>query len=166
MKAKSFAAAFILCLTTATRLHSIGLGLQLNFGAGDIFIPGVALVVSPHDKTNIAVNWRIADEVNTFGFTVDYCPLTLPITDFKQASLNFTVGVGLFTNLDYDKSGGRDHGIEGGVRAPVGLNLMLFENVFEIYFHVAPSFGLQFKPKLDLTNLFFPAALGGRFWLR
>ena len=166
MKIKNLAAALVLYIAIASRLHSIGLGVQLNFGAGDIFTPGIALVVSPQDKTHIAVNWKIAEEVNSFGFTADYCPLAFPIPAFKQAPLNFTLGVGLFANMEYDKSGSNDYGIEGGVRAPVGINLMLFERFFELYIHVAPSFGVQFKPKLDLTNLFFPVAFGGRFWFR
>ena len=166
MKIKVLAAVFVLCMAAVTRLHSFGLGVQFNFGTGNIFAPGVALALSPSDKTHLAVNWHIAEEVNTFGFTGDYYLWTKQIMGEKQASLNFTLGAGLFANLEYDKSGGNDHGIDGGVRAPVGLNLMLFENFFEIYFHVAPSFGAQFAPKLDLTNLFFPVALGGRFWIR
>ena len=173
MKIKGLAAALVLCMAAVTRLHSFGLGVQANFRAGDIFAPGAALVLSPSNRTHLAVNWHIAEEVNTFGFTGDYCPMVLQIINFRQARLNFTLGVGLFTNIKYAKRTDgelgverREHGIDGGIRAPVGFNLMLFDGFFEIYTHVAPSFVVQFAPKLDLTNLFFPVALGGRFWFR
>jgi hypothetical protein len=165
MKIKGLVVALVLFLAV-TRLHGIGLGLQFNFEEGDISASVAALVLSPSDRTHLAVSWHIAEEVNTFWLTGDYYAIGLPIMGSRQASLYFTLGVGLFSNIEFNKGGGNDHGIDGGVRAPVGLNLMLLGNIFEIYFHVAPSFGVQFAPKLDLTNLFFPVALGGRFWFR
>ncbi|MCL2479142.1 MAG: hypothetical protein FWF22_06555, partial [Treponema sp.] len=110
-----------------------------------------------------AVNWYLDfDKVNTVGLTLDVQPLTLPLTTFRAGSLNFTLGVGLFTNMVFTS----DPGITGGLRIPVGLNLLLGKNVLEIYTHIAPSFGLTLLPDLGLSYPFFPLALGVRFWIR
>ena len=163
MKIKTLIAVVILSLVVITMAHSFGLGAQLNFSAGGIFAPGAALVISPSDMTHLAINWYLDfDQVNIIGLTLDVCPLTLPITTFKAGSLNFTLGVGLFANIIFTD----DPGFDGGLRIPVGLNVLLARDIFEVYTHIAPSFGVHFLPSLGLSKPFFPIALGARVWFR
>jgi hypothetical protein len=77
-------------------------------------------------------------------------------------SLNLTLGGGIYANAVFAD----DFGISGGLRVPIGANIMLAKKVFEVFFHVAPSFGVNFLPSLDLSDPFFPLALGVRFWFR
>ena len=163
MKIKAILLALLVSLTAVTKVHSFGLGAQLNFSAGDLFAPGAALVISPSDMTHLAINWFLDfDQVNTIGLTLDFCPLALPITTFKAGSVNFTLGVGLFANVIFSD----DPDFNGGLRIPIGLNVLLGRNAFEIYTHVAPSFGVHFIPSMGLSKPFFPIALGIRIWFR
>jgi len=163
MKIKTLLVVVILSATAMTRVHGLGLGLQFNFSAGSIFAPGAALVISPTDMIHIAGNWYLGgDKVNIIGLTFDVCPLNLPITSFGAGSLNFTLGIGVFANMVFTT----DPGFNAGLRLPVGLSLMLGKDVFEIFTHVAPSFGANFLPSLGLGRPFFPIALGARFWFR
>ena len=163
MKIKVLILSFVLCMAALPRVHPFGLGAQFNFSAGDIFAPGASLLISPSDMANLAINWYLDfDNVNIVGLTFDLCPLALPLTTFKAGSLNFTLGVGLFANMLF----GDDFGFNGGLRIPVGLNVLLGKRVFEIFIHVAPSFGLHFLPSMGLSDPFFPIALGARLWFR
>ena len=163
MKIKAITAAILLCIATGTRAHAFGVGAQFNFSAGKIFAPGASLLISPKDTTHIAVNWYIDfDKTSIIGLTLDLCPLTLPISKFGAGSFNFTLGVGLFTNLEFAD----EREFNGGLRIPVGLNLLLGKNVFEIFTHAAPSFGVHFIPNLGLSKPFFPIAIGARLWFR
>jgi len=162
MKIKTFFAVVILSAAAITRVHAFGIGAQLNFSAGGIFAPGAALAVSPSDKINLAVNWYLGEKANIVGLTLDVVPLNYPFVNFGAGSLNFTLGVGVFANMVFTT----EPGINGGLRIPVGLSLFLAKNVFEIYTHVAPSFGVDFIPSLALYKPFYPIALGGRIWLR
>ena len=151
-------------MSAITSAHSFGLGAQFNFSAGKIFAPGAALVISPSDITHLAVNWYIdSGKDNIIGLTLDFCPLTLPIRTFKEGSFNFTLGIGLFANMLFADD---DPDFNGGLRIPVGLNFMLGKNAFEIFTHIAPSFRVRVQPSLELTDPFFPFALGARFWFR
>jgi len=165
MKTKALIAAFIICMAATTRVYSFGVGGQLNFSAGEVFAPGAALVISPNETTHIAVNWFLGsddrDDVNTICLTFDKTLITLPISTFSAGTFNFTLGAGLFTNFLLSD---HDPGFNGGLRIPIGLNVMLGKNIFEIYTHVAPSFGIRFAPSLGLTKPFFPFALGVRVW--
>ena len=164
MKIKALAAAIILSLAVGARAHAFGIGAQFNFSAGDLFAPGAALLISPSDMTNLAINWYLDfDKVNTVGLTLDVVPLTAPISTFRAGSFNFTLGVGLYTNFVFaDK-----WEFNGGVRIPVGFNLLLGPRALEIFTHVAPSFGLRFLPSMRLSSSpFFPIALGARLWIR
>jgi hypothetical protein len=164
MKIKALAAAVLLGLVTVTGARALGLGAQLNFSAGGLFAPGAALAVSPSDTTHLAVNWYFGlDKTNIIGLTLDICPLVLPLSTFSAGSLNFTFGGGLYGNLILREE---DVDIDGGLRLPLGFSLMLGRNAFEIYTHLAPSFGVRFLPSLDLSRPFFPIALGARFWFR
>ena len=163
MKIKALTAAVILCIAVTARVHSFGLGAQFNFRAGDIFAPGAALVISPSDMTHMAINWYIDfDKVSTLGLTMDVCPLNLPIINFDAGTFNFTLGGGFYANMLLD----RDIAIGGGLRVPIGFNVLLGKKVFEIYTHVAPSFGLNLLPSMGLSRPFYPIALGVQLWFR
>jgi len=163
MKIKALLVVIILSAAAIPRAHGFGLGAQFNFSAGSIFAPGAALVISPSDMINIAGNWYLGgDKVNIIGLTLDVCPLNLPITSFSAGSLNFTLGGGIFANMIFTE----DPGIDGGLRLPIGLSLLLGQRTFEIYTHVAPSFGVNFLPSLGLSKPFFPIALGAKIWFR
>ena len=144
------------------------LGAQANFSAGDILAPGAALVISPSSKTHMAVTWYLeSDTTNIIGLTYDVCPITLQIKSFKAGSFNFTLGVGIFSNTHFPEDRAtHDISVTGGLRVPVGFNLLLAENFFEIYVHVAPSFGVLFTPELELEKPFYAYALGARIWFR
>jgi hypothetical protein len=164
MKIKTLAAVVVLNMAVVTSAHSFGFGAQFNFSAGEIFAPGAALLISPSRATHLALNWYLDfDNVNIIGLTLDVCPLTLPIVKFAPGSFNFTLGVGLYGNLLFTSG---DAGFNGGLRIPVGFNLLLVRNVFEVFTHVAPSFGVDFLPSLGLGRPFFPIALGARVWIR
>ena len=163
MKIKVLTAAVILSIVTVARVHGFGLGAQFNFRAGDVFAPGAALVISPSDMTNMAINWYLDfNQVNIIGFTLDVCPLNLPLAAFSAGTFNFTLGGGFFANVALTN----ELGFNGGLRVPVGFSLFLGKKVFEIYTHVAPSFGVDFLPSLGFSRPFFPVALGARIWFR
>jgi len=163
MKIKTLLAVVILSVAALTRVHAFGLGVQANLYTGSLFAPGAALVVSPSDMINIAGNWYLGnDKVNIIGLTLDVCPLNLPIVSFSAGSLNFTLGAGVFANMVFDE----DPGFNGGIRVPIGFSLLLGQKAFEIFTHVAPSFGVNFLPSLGLGRPFFPVALGVKIWFR
>jgi len=163
MKKIMMAAVLILCISAGTKIHAFGLGAQVNFMAGKVFAPGASVVLSPTDYLHLAVNWYLDFEnVNTVGLTFDAIPLTLPIAKFGAGSFNFTLGAGFFSNIEFKKK----PTVNGGLRIPVGFNLLLGKRIFEIYTHVAPSFGVRFLPNLGLTDPFFPIAIGARIWFR
>jgi hypothetical protein len=163
IKIKALAAAVILSVAAVTSAHSLGLGGQANFSAGELFAPGAALLISPSDITHLALNWYLDfDRTNIIGLTLDVCPLTLPFVRFITGSFNFTLGIGFYTNIVFTG----DIGFNGGLRIPVGVNLLLGRNVFEIFTHIAPSFGVHFIPSLGFAHPFFPVAVGARLWFR
>jgi len=163
MKIKALVLASLICISAGTKAHAFGLGAQFNFSAGGLFAPGAALLISPGDKTHMAINWYLdLDKVNIIGLTLDVCPLRLPLSTFKAGTFNFTLGVGLFANLMFAD----DRTFNGGLRIPVGLNLLVGKNILELFTHVAPSFGLHFLPSLKLSDPFFPIAIGARLWFR
>jgi len=163
MKTKTLLAVVILSAAVMTRVHGFGLGAQFNFSAGSIFAPGAALAISPSDMTHIAANWYLGgDNVNILGLTFDVRPLDLPIVNFGAGSFDFTLGVGVFGNVVFTD----DPGFNAGLRVPIGFSLFLAKKVFEIYTHVAPSWGVDFLPSLELSKPFFPIALGVKIWFR
>jgi len=163
MKIKTLVLALVLFAVIIAGVHAFGFGVQANFRAGEIFAPGAALLISPSNTTHLAINWFLDfDKVNTIGFTLDAVPLVLPLAIFPTGSFNFTLGVGLFTNVVFTC----DTGINAGLRVPLGFNLLLGRRVLEVFSHVAPSFGVNFLPRLGLSRPFYPIALGVRLWLR
>ena len=164
MKFKALVLTIILSAAATVNVHSLGLGAQFNLNAGKVFAPGAALLISPSNITHIAVNWYLFGEEHTssIGLTLDLVPLVLPLSKFAAGSFNFTLGVGLFTNVVfYDETE-----FNLGLRIPVGVNILLVKDVFEIFFHVAPSFGGDLLPALEFRDPFYPIALGGRIWFR
>ena len=163
MKIKALVMVLVIGAAAGPGVHAFGVGAQFNFSAGDLFAPGAAIVVSPNDMFHLAFNWYIDfDNVNTIGLTLDGVPLVLPISTFRAGSFNFTLGIGLFSNIRFSDN----RGINGGLRVPIGFNLLLGGRVLEIYTHVAPSFGVKFLPSLGFTSPFFPIAVGARLWFR
>ena len=163
MKIKALVAALALFMAAGAKVHAFGIGAQANFSAGDIFAPGASLLLSPSDMVHLAFNWYLDfEKTNIAGLTLDVSPLTLPISKFNAGSFNFTLGVGLFANVVFAK----DPLFNGGLRIPVGVNLLLGPRVFELFTQVAPSFGLHFLPSVGLSNPFFPIAIGARLWFR
>jgi len=161
MKKKILIVCIILCMAAVAQIHAFGIGAQFNFSAGEIFAPGFALVLSPSDITHLAANWYIAShDVSIIGLTLDICPLNLPIISSNIISFKFTLGGGIFANFIFAD----DFGVTSGLRIPVGFSLFLMKNVFEIFTHVAPSFGVYFLPSLHFSRPFYPIALGARFW--
>jgi hypothetical protein len=163
MKIKVLALMAMISLAVIPKAHGFGLGVQFNFSAGSIFAPGAALLISPSDMTHLAINWYLGEgSTNIIGLTLDVVPLVLPISEGSVAAFNFTLGVGLFANTIFAD----EASFNGGLRVPIGFNVLMGRNAFEIFFHVAPSFGVDFLPALGLSKPFFPLALGARIWFR
>ncbi|MCL2043250.1 MAG: hypothetical protein FWG89_03825 [Treponema sp.] len=163
MKFKALALTIIISTTATAHIHSLGLGAQFNVNTGNVFASGAALLISPSNMTHIAINWYLGKEkTSSIGLTLDLVPLTLPLSTFTAGSVNLTLGVGIFSNVVFTD----DPGINLGVRIPVGVNILLGKDMFEVFFHVAPSFGADFLPALDFTDPFYPLALGARIWFR
>ena len=159
MKVKVLILSLVLCAAITTHAHSFGLGAQFNFRVGDDPGPGASLAISPSRTMHFAVNWYTGSEnVNTLGLTMDLLALPRP----HARGLSFVLGGGIFTNAEFAD----DVVFSGGVRVPIGLNLLLIQRTLEIYTHVAPSFGVHFTPTLGFASPFFPIALGARIWLR
>jgi len=161
MKIKVLILIAILSTAAVSGAHGFGIGAQFNFSAGSIFAPGAALLISPSDKTNLAVNWFInKDAESIIGFTFDAVPLSLPFVKGDVASFKFNLGAGLYVNTLL----GDEFNINCGLRIPVGFSLFLGKEVFEIFTHIAPSFGVDFLPSFSLTKPFYPMAVGARIW--
>ena len=164
MKIKALIAALILSLAPGARVHSLGMGVQANVHAGNVFAPGVALLLSPSDYTHIAVNWFVDfDKVSTVGYTMDVVPINIPLIKIMSGSFNINIGIGIYSNVTLSKSPNFD----GGIRAPAGFSLFLGDKAFEVFANIAPSWEAFFAPQLRLSSKpFFPIALGTRIWFR
>ena len=169
MKVKALIITALLCLAIMEKSHAFGLGAQLNFSTGGVFAPGASLLLSPNNKTHLALNWYLASEKeNIVGLTLDRIFIPTPNSNFNAGIVNFTLGAGAFANVIFNRDSDSDNNIdfEGGVRIPVGININLGHDAFEIFTHVAPSFGVSFLPELSFSKPFFPIALGIRIWFR
>jgi len=194
MKTKTLVIIFVLFAAAITNVmaappkhvgnNKIGFGVQFNFdgedflvSAEDKYVPkGIALAFSLSQDTHFTVNWYLDENTDAMQFTFDIGLVTMPIISSKPLSLNFTIGAGVFmdmefTHMDFTENKGKnkksdmtDIDFSGGLRLPVGFSLMLGQSALEIYIHVAPSFGVIFLPTLDFSKPFFPVALGARFW--
>jgi hypothetical protein len=163
MKIKVLVIMAFLGTAVVSGAHCFGIGAQLNFSAGSIFAPGAALLISPSDKTNIAVNWYLNKNADSIiGLTVDAVPLSIPFTKNDNVSFRFNLGLGFFVNATLSEK----LTINSGLRLPVGFSLLLGSEVFEIFTHVAPSCGVDLLPSFSLARPFYPIALGARIWFR
>ena len=172
MKKKLLLCIVILCIITITNAYALGIGVQGNFSAGDVFAPGLSLVVSPTSITHFALNWYIDfDKTNIIGLTFDAVPLNIQVmpspkfelmASREDLSLYFNLGLGLFANISLvDK----DFGYFGGVRIPVGFSFYLVK-LIEIYINVAPSFEVNLIPAMEFGDRFYPIAIGVRLWFK
>ena len=170
--------ALVLCVFAVSQVHSFGLGAQVNFYTGEMFAPGLSLLVSPTDKFHVAINWyneitKLKNDDpdlknNIVGLTFDFCPFSFRLAGSDALSFNLTLGIGLYTNLHFHvpEKAKLDLKTTGGLRIPVGVNLF-FGNNLEIFTHVAPSFGINFlEPFEKPEKPFFPVAVGARVWFR
>ena len=164
MKIKAYVLMALLGTAVISGAHGFGIGAQFNYSAGSIFAPGVALLISPSDRTNIAVNWFINKDYSIIGLAIDAIPLSLPLIKGDAVTFNFNLGIGLFTNALFSDI--TEFSINGGLRVPIGVSLLLGSNVFEVFTHVAPSFGVNFLPSLGFGKPFYPIAVGARIWFR
>jgi len=164
MKIKVFVLMALIGTAVVSGAHGFGIGAQFNYSAGSIFAPGVALLISPSDKTNLAVNWFIGEDYSIIGLSIDAVPLSLPLINGSAVTFNFNLGVGLFTNALL--SDDINISINGGLRVPIGVSLLLGNKVFEVFTHVAPSFGVDFTPSFGLGSPFYPMAVGAKIWFR
>jgi hypothetical protein len=161
MKKKILVICIILCMAAAAQTHAIGFGAQFNFSTGEIFAPGFSVLLSPSDRTHIAANWYITSSESIIGLTLDICPLNLSLISTEVISFNFVLGAGIYGNFIIAD----DYGINAGLRVPIGFSLFLLKRTFEIFTHVAPSFGVYFLPSLHFSWPYYPIALGARFWI-
>ena len=170
MKKKILLLIAVFCIIAVFQAHSFGLGIQGNFYADETFAPGIAIVICPTSITNLAINWHIDfDNNNVLGLTFDAVPLNLKIIPSPKLeleasrdplSLYFNLGLGFFTNFTFTDN---ELKFIGGVRIPVGLSFYLGK-VFEIYAHVAPSFGVNLIPAIEFVDGYYPIAVGARLW--
>jgi hypothetical protein len=160
MKTKILIWITILFAVMCAGVYAIGIGAQFNGRASDVFSPGVALSLSPGKSTHLAVNWYFGSKT-TVGLTADLWLFNPRIASFGAGSLNLFLGGGLYANM---LIGSNSFDFKGGVRFPLGMNIKLAKDVFEIYVQGAPSIGLQFYPSLGVDKFFVPFAVGARIW--
>jgi hypothetical protein len=165
MKVNVLIFAGLLSLIVCTGASALGIGVQFNGNASDVFLPGAALAVSPNDTTHLTFNWYFGKNATTLGLAADFWILDSAISSFSGGSFNFFLGGGLYTNFGWAHDGG-DSFFRGGVRIPIGVHLYLNRQMFEVFAQVAPSLGLQVYPAFGVDSSFLPFALGFRFWLR
>ena len=160
MNKKILVILVILCVFAAVQVHSLGIGAQLNYYTGEMFAPGLSIVLSPTERAHLALNWFIDfEETNIVGLTFDVCPVKASLTPFNAGPVFFTLGLGLYSNVVITD----EIGFTGGLRIPLGFSLFL-ARTFELYTHVAPSFGVNMLPSIDFSKPFYPVALGARLW--
>ncbi|ULQ59830.1 hypothetical protein K7I13_00250 [Brucepastera parasyntrophica] len=162
MKKKICILAMAILIFSAAGAYSFGIGIQFNGNASDVFSPGIAISFCPSKMAHLSFNWNFAEDLNIIGLTADFMAFNPKILSFSHGSLNFLFGAGLYGNLVFSSE---EVDLNFGVRFPVGLNLFLAGEVFEIFAHVAPSIGLRFYPNFGADKIFFPIAVGIRLWI-
>jgi len=158
---KRIALIIIILFLGLTKSFPMGIGIQGNYNAGEVFAPGVALTFKL-DQTPLyyALNWNISENNVNLGATADYWLINHNLTNISGNPLNLHLGVGAFLNLGF----GKEFNMSTGLRVPVGVNMYLAEGRFEPFLELAPSFGLRFLPQLAIDRAFFPIHLGFRIW--
>jgi len=155
-----------LMLAVASGSYANGIGLQYNLNAGELYTNGVALNMKMDDQPLVlALSYYFGDQ-KTLGLTSDYWLFNNRITVTGNSDVNWFAGVGAFVSTrfdDDDKTAEDEKGMKGGVRIPVGVN-MLIDKKIEPFFQVVPSIGLHFSPNIGATHLYFPMSIGFRIW--
>lgn len=159
-KLKVLVLALVLGAGITMGTHAIGFGAQFNANASSVFTPGVSLAFSFTHRVHTAFNWYFGDNT-TIGITGDYWIFNPALVKFNSGSFRFHLGAGLYTNIIFAD----DTDWTGGIRFPVGFNLLVLKDFLEVYINVAPSVGIQFYPSFAMDKFFFPIALGARIWL-
>jgi hypothetical protein len=173
MKRKIVVLAILLGAAVSSGGYAIGFGAQFNGnfepGEADLFVPGWALALSQNKSVHYTVYWDISSETNVIGLTGDFWLLNPKLFSFGDiGSLNFFLGPGFYAAVAFNDFDGipDDEKVDFklGIRAPIGLNLLLTKDFFEIYLQVVPSWGIGFVPELRWTDFSIPLAAGFRFW--
>jgi hypothetical protein len=160
MKRKILTVAAVLFAVAAIEGHTLGLGVQLNGNYyADAFGYGASLLVSPHERAHIAVDWYL-DNVLQLGGSFDYWFLTVDLAGVGSGSLNFYLGVGLYAWLAMWSDG---MGLSVGPRVPIGLDLAF--SYVDIFLQVVPQFGVNLLPGFGVGGIRPAVNLGFRFWL-
>ncbi|MDR0553445.1 MAG: hypothetical protein LBG76_01410 [Treponema sp.] len=158
----ALAVFFGAALTMGGGAYGIGIGVQFNGNAADVFYPGAALAVSPGNTTHLALNWNFR-ETSMLGVTMDVWAFNPKFGSFNGGRFGFFIGGGLYTNLVLYTDTVIFH---GGFRFPIGFQVLFGRDAFEIFFQGAPSIGLRFYPSFEGDNFFAPLAIGARIWFR
>ncbi|QQO08258.1 hypothetical protein [Breznakiella homolactica] len=159
MKIKVLVLSAVIAVVSAAGAFAFGLGVQFNGNVSDSdFSPGLSLAISSSRHSHYALNWNFSGSTNMIGLTADYWILNPKIA----GPLNFLLGGGLYANFLFSSD---DFDFNAGIRVPIGVNLLLARNFFEVYGYVAPSCGVRFYPDFGFDDFFFPVALGVRFWI-
>jgi hypothetical protein len=167
MKIKTFVLAALLGATVTSGSWAIGIGALFNgniaTGGDQAFIPGWAIAVSSNRNLHFSAYWSFAEEASILGLTADLWVLNPQIVQLGSAgSLGFFFGPGMYGSF----STAAESGIALGIRLPIGVNLRLAQDVFEVFVQAAPSWALKFYPSLGLEDhLLIPVSVGLRFWL-
>ena len=162
MKIKALAITVLLFTLAFTKIHAIGIGGQFVFGYRTS--PGLALLLSPHDRFHLSLGWYFGgdEKPNNISFTMDGILFKLPLVTNDTLSLNLSFGLGLFARLEF---GGEEKGFAIGPRIPVGVHLLLVRDIVEIFSNIAPSVGVNVL-KLSFDRFYLPMAIGVRILFR
>ncbi len=158
--------ALVLGIFASTGAFAFGIGLQYNgeVSEGNDYASGLALTFKTDSIPLVfALNWSLVEDATVVGITGDYWLLNDKITNVGSASLNWFIGLGFFANFAFPDD---EFVFTGGVRVPVGLNMFVLKRQFEPFLMIAPSFGVQVVPELDMADVFFPISVGFRFWFK
>ncbi|MCL2175750.1 MAG: hypothetical protein FWB73_06875 [Treponema sp.] len=183
MKKKVILVLVLLSIAAITNVHAFGIGAQYNFFPGSTFgkavslTHGFSLLVSPIEPLNIAANYFLPPKgqrnYNGLAVTADYSPKFLTfrlfgskptlVGDGKAWWFNINIGIGGYANFWFGPN--YPFTVTGGLRLPVGFNVLLGSGLFEIFAHCAPSVGLNFTPAFGTGEWAFPVEIGARVWL-
>jgi hypothetical protein len=149
----------VLLFVFTTGSYAVGLGIQYNGNAGDIYTNGAALTLKlDKDPVVFAASYYIGDD-KTFGLTCDYWLFNDPIGRMGKSSVNWFFGVGLFSSMIFTD----DFGFISGVRIPLGINMMIDKKI-EPFIQAAPSFGIGVIPTIKTEGFYVPLSAGFRIW--
>ena len=154
MKKKLLVVFAVLFIGTAADLSALGIGIQFNSNALDLFGYYPSITFKLNDSPFVfAANGYILTNQLGFGLTADMWVLEKEIT----GSLNWFLGWGLYGNIWL----GNTLWLGAGGRIPVGLSLRPVD-FLELYLQVAGQIGVQTHGSFISWGV--PVGLGIRFW--